>query len=86
MGFPLVDSVDCFLLAMVAPPFLGICLARPLVVVDSLAMVHPMVFLGLVVGPSVVGLVELVVVVATVDFLAPLVVRRHQTRPAMAGN
>lgn len=86
MGFPLVDSVDCLFVAVVAPPFLGIFLACPLVVVDSLAMVHSLVFLGLVVGPNVVGLVELVVVVATVDFLAPLVVHRHQTRPAVAGN
>lgn len=86
MGFSLVDSLVRFLLAMVAPPFLGFCLACPLVVVDSLVVVHPLVLLGLVVGSGVVGLVGLVVVVVTMDFLAPVVVYCPQTRPAVVGN
>lgn len=84
LGLPVVDPLAGFFLAVVAPALLGLLVAVALVVVDSLAVVYPLADLGLVVGSGVVGLVDLGVVVATVDFLAPLVADCLKTCTAVA--
>lgn len=84
LGFPVVDPLGSILVAVVAETVLGICLAVALVVVASMAVVHSLAHLGLVVGAGVVGLVGLALVVASVDFLAALVVHRFEARSPVA--
>lgn len=84
LGLLVVDSLVRLFMAVVATALLDLLVAMAMVVVDPLVLVYSLVYLGLVVDSCLVGLVDLGLVVDSVDFLAALVVDRPQARPPVA--
>lgn len=84
LGILMVDSLAGVFLAVVAAAVLDVCVAVAVVVVDSVAVVYSLADLGLVVGGLLVVHLVLVVVVDSVDFLAPVVADCTEARRPVA--